>query len=99
MSTEIAKSFSFIFVRENYFHIGNRWIPGKAVLSGKTKPPAGQIPAGGFYYSHRSTIIWANSLADSIKSLTRTRSSAPWRWVSNPGRVQPKATPPGMSWT
>ena len=50
-------------------------------------------------YPHRSRMTWANSLALSIKSLTRTRSSAPWRWVSKPGRVQPKATPPGISWT
>ncbi len=50
-------------------------------------------------YAHRSMMMWANILADSIRSSTFTRSSAPWRWVSNPGMVQPKATPPGMSWT
>lgn len=51
------------------------------------------------YSAQMSRIMWAKSLAESIRSAIFTRSSAPWRWVSNPGMVQPKATPPGISWT
>ena len=50
-------------------------------------------------WPHKSRIMWVNIRAESIRSEMRTRSSAPWGWVSNPGMVQPKATPPGMSWT
>ena len=68
-----------------------------ADFSGRLRPGLSGDRAS--FYVHRSMMIWANSLADSIRSLTFTRSSALCRWVSNPGRVHPKATPPGMPWT
>ncbi len=65
----------------------------------KTTGPLHGAAAPEDYSAHMSRIMWAKSLADSIRSAIFTRSSAPWRWVSNPGMVQPKATPPGISWT
>ena len=54
-------------------------------------PPAWRFPPWGWAIylgvgwgpgvgqAHRSKMMWANSLADSIRSWIRTRSSGPWR--------------------
>ena len=89
--------------------VRNGWLPSDSGQAWRAMPalclsltsvhPACSRRLSASCYPQRSIITWANSLAESIKSAMRTRSSAPWRWVSNPGRVQPKATPPGISCT
>ena len=72
-----------------------------AALLIKNRAPSesGQGAEKGAIYLHSSTMAWVKILQAHRSCSTLACSSGACILGSKPGKTQPKATPPGMSWT